>query len=415
MSSGTVFTRLNDFSQSSDGVYRQDEAAAFNYSDGEQSEHRLRSILESAQDLSSDSVELEQQIVDWPTEYHLSSTRANLLRGLNLEGVNTVLELGCGCGSISRYLGENDALEVDSVEGSAVRASLAALRCGDLPNVSISNGNFNTLQFPEAHYDLVLFVGVAEYAGRFSERESDEAALQDLLALAKRAIKPDGVVLIAIENRVGLKYAMGACEDHYGVPYIGLDNYPESTGIRTYSKVEWQSQIAQAGFDACHFAYPFPDYKIPNCIVSEHCSPDNLDLQQALRTNKSRDYLSSFDLGALESKLWSALASAGVLGDLANSFMLLLGQDKARLMKMMDFELRSYTVSDHAYLVETSAAPHAENDKQTIARQNHLKHLKRELEHHKQHAIELENQLGLIKRSRGWQLLHKIRSLFGGS
>lgn len=412
-----TFTELNDLSRSADGVFRFGEAAEFNYSDGEDSELKLREILETAQDLSSNSAELEQQIIDWPTEYHLSSARANLLRGLQLDGVKTVLELGCGCGSISRYLGEQKGLEVDSIEGSATRASLAALRCSDLPNVTISNGNFNEMKFPQDYYDLVLFVGVTEYAGRFSERETDQEALQDLLALAKSAIKSDGVVLVAIENRLGLKYIMGANEDHYGVPNIGLDDYPNSTGIRTYSKHEWLSQIEQAGFTASHFAYPLPDYKVPSCVISQQCEPNNPQLGKAFETIKSRDYLVDFDLGEREAVLWKAITAAGVLGELANSYTIMLGYDSTRLKNMLDFDLLSYQPIEHTYLADVKVASQqkAHKAKHNVAQQVHIDNITHELDLLKRHAQELEGELELIKHSRAWRFTRKIRSVFGNS
>jgi len=198
---------LNEFSQGLDSVFQAGSAErSFNYSDGEASETQLYKILSKANDLSCDSDELQAQISDWPTEYHLSSSRANLLKPLKLDGVTRVLELGCGCGSITRYLGEQEGLIVDSVEGSPSRAGLAALRCRDLDNVTICTANFNEIDFPESYYDLVLFVGVTEYAGRFSKRETDQEALADLLNLGKRALKDNGVILVAIENRLGLKY-----------------------------------------------------------------------------------------------------------------------------------------------------------------------------------------------------------------
>jgi len=134
---------------------------------------------------------------------------------LNITYQTRVLELGCGCGSITRYLGEQNKLHIDAIEGSQTRARLAALRCNDLPNVTISSANFNEIEIPEDYYDLVLFVGVTEYAGRFSKRKTDQEALADLLSLGKKVAKSDGVVLVAIENRLGVKYLLGASEDHY--------------------------------------------------------------------------------------------------------------------------------------------------------------------------------------------------------
>ena len=39
------------------------------------------------------------------------------VRPFRMDGVTRVLELGCGCGAISRYLGEQPGVEVDAVEG----------------------------------------------------------------------------------------------------------------------------------------------------------------------------------------------------------------------------------------------------------------------------------------------------------
>jgi 16S rRNA A1518/A1519 N6-dimethyltransferase RsmA/KsgA/DIM1 with predicted DNA glycosylase/AP lyase activity len=59
---------------------------------------------------------LRKKITDWPTEYHFSRQRHCLLRPLNIQAGEDVLELGCGCGAMTRYLGEIGAI-VDSIEG----------------------------------------------------------------------------------------------------------------------------------------------------------------------------------------------------------------------------------------------------------------------------------------------------------
>ena len=443
MSTTTEFTTLNGLSADSNGVFRAGDATPFNYSDGEQAERLLHDILSRAADLSSNSAELDQQIVDWPSEYHLSSTRANLLRPLKLEGVTRVLELGCGCGSISRYLGEQNGIQVDSVEGSPTRAALAALRCKDLPNVTISTGNFNGLQYPPAHYDLVLFVGVTEYAGRFSARETDQQALQDLLALAKRAAKPDGVVLVAIENRVGLKYLLGASEDHYGQAYVGLENYPDSTGIRTYSRSEWLEQIADAQFAFKQFIYPFPDYKIPTLLVNETVLVNQaMDsepsaarslvqysdrLAQPLSKVRSRDYLRELKLGDEEATMWPAVEQAGILPSLANSFLILLANQPAPLSQLADFEFCEYPERQHAYLtsqpqqvVEQVAEPARINPAvivglraQAKLHQARAERLQHELAANVHQLTTLQGKLDIVTQSRGWRWLNKLRGLLG--
>lgn len=317
----------------------------FSYSDGQKVEQRLHYIFDKASDLSSTSYELQSHISDWPTEYHLTPKRANLLRVLDLSHVKRVLELGCGCGSITRYLGEL-GLEVDSVEGSPIRAELAALRNQDLPNVNISTANFNDINFSENYYDLVLYVGVAEYAGRFSNGKDDESALQDLLGLAKKATVTDGVVFVAIENRTGMKYVMGANEDHYAKPYIGVHNYAQPAGIRTYTKKEWQIQINKAGFLQHEFIYPFPDYKIPTIFLAEEYVQNNPYCYSHLEANRSRDYGKDFSLGSKEALLWEAAAASGTLGDYANSFLILMSDNKESITALSRYDflhLPNYT------------------------------------------------------------------------
>jgi len=403
-------SKLNGFEKTQHGVYQAPgEQADFNYSDGKGAERALLDILENTQDLSSSSSELQAQICDWPSEYHLSVTRANLLRALNLGGVKRVLELGCGCGSITRYLGEQEGIEVDAVEGSASRAALARMRCRDQGNVEICTANFNDIQLPQAEYDLVLFVGVTEYAGRFSDAVSDQEALNRLLLMGKRACKTDGVVLVAIENRLGMKYALGACEDHYAIPYVGIDDYPQSTGIRTYSKIEWLAQIKRAGFDHHNLLLPFPDYKIPTTMIREDC--DSGALKQALCSVRSRDYTQAFAVGNHlsdnEQWLWRTLAQAGTLADHSNSFLWLLGDAPERIQSLADQSFVEFTQPSISYqLPQPADTQMREQDAKLI------EHLNAQITQLESHSSNLEGKVEIMSNSIGWKFLNGVRRMF---
>lgn len=406
------FTELNQLVRGQDGVFRGASEKEFNYSDGEDAEQKLHRILSAAKDLGSDSAELDAQIDDWPTEYHLSSSRANLLRSLNLGNVHNVLELGCGCGSISRYLGEQQHLNIDAVEGSSIRASLAALRCRDQANVTISSGNFNQMKFPQDHYDLVLFVGVTEYAGRFSDRKTDQQALQDLLSLASAALSENGTVVIAIENRTGLKYMMGAGEDHYGRGYVGIDDYPQSTGIRTYSKAQWEEQLAQSDFAASRFAYPFPDYKIPTLLITESSGASKAECSQALAKIRSRDYLAPFDLGAQEARLWQSVVESDCLSELSNSYMILLGQDQSKLEQLLPAGIFEFAEGPSSQQKERSVQtePVLDRENEVLALLSKIKILRAEASQLENKIYQLQHQLDTLALSRVWKIRNRIRS-----
>jgi len=51
------------------GVWTVDPKGSFDYSDGGTAEEYLNDVIMNSQDLSSQSVELEGKIIDWPSEY----------------------------------------------------------------------------------------------------------------------------------------------------------------------------------------------------------------------------------------------------------------------------------------------------------------------------------------------------------
>lgn len=261
------------------GIWRQaKQDSSVDYSDGQEEESILRETLEGAADLSWNSAEFGPPYSSWAQEYHLSPLRANVLRGLRLpEGIR-VLEVGAGCGAVTRFLGDQ-GFQVDAVEGSTSRAALARARCADLDNVRIISADFHQLHLPDEGYDLVLFVGVLEYAERFASGGlSSRGAVIRMLTNATTALAPDGKIIIAIENRLGAKYLAGWPEDHLGTSWSGVAGYPAGaaakSGIRTFDQAEWESIFGELDLEHRSF-FPLPDYKLPEAFVSDrgHLAP----------------------------------------------------------------------------------------------------------------------------------------------
>jgi 2-polyprenyl-3-methyl-5-hydroxy-6-metoxy-1,4-benzoquinol methylase len=330
-----------------------DVEQAFAYSDGENEETYVKNVIASAADTSSTSAELESHIHDWPSEYHLTTKRAHLLRALDLSSLENVLELGCGCGAISRYLAEQ-GMNVDAIEGSVRRASIAHSRCRDLPNINIVNSNFNHLNLPENTYDAVFLIGVLEYAKRFCpDAVDDRSAVLEILAAVQASLKPEGVIVTAIENRLGLKYLMGATEDHYGVPYIGIHRYPDSAGICTYDHAEWRSILEQAGFNSNAFLAPFPDYKIPSVVLHEKFL-HSTQAASHLRGSVSRDYLREMTSDFDEYLFWQACNQNGSLLDFANSYLIIMGRDNESADKLAVYDFSHFTGSQRKPVYRTA-------------------------------------------------------------
>ena len=97
--------------------------------------------------------------MDWPTTYHLHPTRANLLRPFSQLLKARVLEIGAGCGALTRYIGECGG-QLLALEGSPRRASIAAARTRDLANVVVVAEDFNTFDVGSEKFDVFTLVAV---------------------------------------------------------------------------------------------------------------------------------------------------------------------------------------------------------------------------------------------------------------
>ncbi len=323
----TSLAATNNLVLSADNVWHVPAPTEnFGYSDGSEVETYLKKCFEECSDLSSTSIQLEDRIVDWPTEYHLSPMRANLLRAFDLTRTDKVLELGAGCGTITRYLGEA-GLQVDAIEGSAARAALARQRCHELDNVSIVNCNFNDLELPENYYDGIFAIGVMEYAKYFrsgdaSHRETVKVILNNLLS----SLSQEGCIVIAIENRLGLKYLFGAGEDHYGSAYTGVYGYRVDDSIRTYSRNEWLGIFSELGIESHSFLFPFPDYKVPSVILCDEYLNGNPHAATQFSRIASRDYANLLAHDNPEKTFWEGLQQENIAGSLSNSFLIVLAR-----------------------------------------------------------------------------------------
>ncbi|MBB3826547.1 glycosyltransferase [Xanthomonas arboricola] len=293
--------------------------AEWSYSDGDAVEDNLYQLVAGCTDRSVQSLELSNCITDWPTKYYFSPRRANLLRPLAELLSGDVLEVGAGCGAITRYLGET-AKNVVALEPAPRRARVAKKRCEDLANVHLVVENLEAFR-TEARFDAVTLIGVLEYAERFSDRP-DAAA--HWLACARNLLKPGGVLLVAIENQLGLKYFAGAPEDHLGRPMLGLEEVYAGSGARTYGRRELEEMMRLAGFADVAVALPFPDYKLPTSIwfSKDGKAASGFDDGAALAAaSVTRDpQIGRPPLFAVD-RVWNVVARNGLLPELANSFL----------------------------------------------------------------------------------------------
>ncbi len=291
----------------------------FSYTDGEEIEERLYNRISTAKDVSLASNELQALIQDWPSEYHLSPLRHNLLSFLKLDQFDNILEIGSGCGAITRLFGERGN-QVVALEGSYNRAKITAARCRDLENVQVYCDAFGDY-ISSKKYDLISMIGVLEYSPGYS---SSENPFEDALSKVRSLLSDNGILVVAIENQLGLKYFNACAEDHSNELFWGINNFYLPNTFRTFGKKELESIFGAAGFDHTSFYYPFPDYKLPRAIISDFgLANESFPFYQIIGKFFSRDYSQNAERLFIESRVWELLWKNRLVGHLANSFLII--------------------------------------------------------------------------------------------
>src|SRR6266487_4389244 len=214
----------------------------FSYPDGEQSEDFLLESFQNSKDLSVGSEELQKYIHDWPSRYHLSPQRVDLLRPFADQlKKKKVLEIGSGSGAITRFLGELGC-SVLALEGSLQRARITFERCRGLENVTVVSDGFENFSCTEK-FDFAILVGVLEYGNAFMVNSGNGPLA--MLKKAKEFLTAEGKLIIAIENKIGLKYWAGAPEDHIGKSYYSIQDLYSNQDAKTFDHFEIISLLEQ--------------------------------------------------------------------------------------------------------------------------------------------------------------------------
>lgn len=254
---------------------------------------------------------------DWPTLYHLSPIRENIVSKLPISKSDKVLEVGSGCGAITGAL-TRLAGTVVSCDLSKKRSLINANRHKDDANLTIHVGNFCDVERNlDCDFDWICLIGVFEYAQCYIDSKTP---YDDFLEMIRRHLSPKGRIVIAIENRLGLKYFAGCREDHLGTMFTSLTGYSDSDRVQTFSK-DGLTTILSKCDERLQFFYPYPDYKLMHTLYSDKHLPKVGELKDNMR-NYDRDRYLLFD----EKRAFDTMAKDGTFPIFSNSFLVIMGE-----------------------------------------------------------------------------------------
>ena len=245
----------------------------------------------------------------WPVFYHLSDMRTGLLGWYELPPQAEVLEIGAGFGALTGQLCDM-AGHVTVMERSLFRARSLAKRWTERENLDVYAGDLFDMPF-RRRFDLITLIGVLpELCGGREEL----APYASYLRALQEYLKPHGRILLAMDNRLGLKFFCGARDAYSEEPFGGLSG--EQGEGHIFTAAEIRTILKDAGYPYVRFYYPLPDYRLPQLIFSDAHLPD-ADVGEGLIP-----YDPTSDTRVLsETYLYRYIVTNGLFPQMANSFL----------------------------------------------------------------------------------------------
>lgn len=280
------------------------------YSDGAVEDELLDIVINHNEDEFNEIIAGRNS---WPILYHLSTIRQNIIEWYPFSKSDKVLEIGSGCGAITGALAKKSG-KVTCVELSKKRSLINANRNRKCDNVDIMVGNFQDIEptLP-CDYDYITLIGVLEYGEAYINSED---SYNQFIAIIKKHLKLGGKLIVAIENKYGLKYWAGCKEDHVSRYYEGIEGYTHTKGVKTFSKNGLCKLFENNNMRVDEIYYPYPDYKLPNQIYSDEYLPKVGELT-INHLNLDNERLVTFD----EAKVYDSLIEDGLFTEFSNSFL----------------------------------------------------------------------------------------------
>lgn len=284
------------------------------YTDGDIEDELLDIVKNNA---GGDFAQIIAEKKSWPIFYHLSEFRTNIIDWLPIKDTDKVLEIGSGCGAITGALARK-ARSVTCIDLSKKRSLVNAYKNKEYGNITIKVGNFKDI---EPHlgddFDYVMLIGVFEYGDAYI---GGDTPYDDFMRICNRHRKLDGRLIIAIENKFGLKYWAGCSEDHLGTYFSGIEGYRGDGSVRTFTRNGLEKILERLGIGEYFFYYPYPDYKFMTTIYSDRYLPKEGELSNNLR-NFDRERVLLFD----EKQAFDEIIADEEFPLFSNSYLLVVG------------------------------------------------------------------------------------------
>lgn len=256
---------------------------------------------------------MREEVQNASVLYHLSHYRWHTFEWIPIDCNAKVLEIGSECGAITSYL-ISKVSQVYCVESDKQKMEINKLRHAKLPHVVFcDNGFYDVEAFT---FDYIILPGSLARAEELVDKGQESYAY--LLGMCKKMLKEDGHIIIATENRLGLKYWAGCKDDYFEELFVGIEGYANQNGYKTFSKSEIENLLKENKFTELTFYYPYPDYVFADYIYSDEWLPQKGELMNNQR-NYEKDRHIFFD----EFKVFNSIIGEGLFPQFSNSYLII--------------------------------------------------------------------------------------------
>ena len=247
---------------------------------------------------------------------HLLSIEKNILEWYEFNENATVLEIGAKLGGITSLLSKR-CKEITAIEFSKQRGEMISKRLKNNENVQVIIGKLQDIDLEDTKYDYVVLIGILEYAPLFFKSENPYL---DFFRYAKSKLKPNGKILLAIDNPFGVQYLVGNKCELNTETFETLEN---NNTPKLLTKNEIENILKKLDINNFKFYYPLPNYKFANVIFSDDYLPltkDTKIMYNLIYNNNSKILLD-------ERKVMKNCISAGMFKYIANSYFVEISLD----------------------------------------------------------------------------------------
>lgn len=236
--------------------------------------------------------------------YHKSHIRTNILECIDWSADMRVLEISGEQGALTGNVADRVSKVTCLVEN--------AVDCGINHNINENHGNITYVRGNLRHN----MVSVGEEYDVIISVVPCGVTLEDLFLQGERLLAPEGKIIFACDNRLGMKYLAGCQREPDGGFFEGIQG---TKANRLYSYRELQAILSQWEGWSYQLYFPYPDQYYPMSIYSQKYLPKMGELNANGIVSK-HGRLTLFN----EEKAYDTIINEGLYEEFANTFLLVI-------------------------------------------------------------------------------------------